>query len=618
MPDNLTRILFSGLDDSSTNATEGARGEQPNWKCPVLQNLRRREGKLVQRRGQQPISTTAYSDLQMLFWTTLGGSQEYLLAVASGSVYDAFTGSVITSGAHRFTPGTECNAAWINDWVVIGNGTDPNVRFDGSTIARLTVQPASATGMVLTAGAAGSPNGTYTYAVKFLNADGIEGDIQGLGSAVPGVSPSITVTNKRISLASIPVCPTGQDCSGKNLYRTKDGGSAYFFVATLANATTTSTDNLADSQLGLEMQNLAFPNSPFPPCRYFATHMGRLFGGGCQTTESGVNVLHYSDDLDPTTARVSTDVSTTWQGGRVVLADRSGGAITGLSESFGSSLVVFTGGNMNLWTGTDTTSFELYPFAPHGCVAHRTIGRYQNLLLWLAPDGAYAYVGSQAAAFQGANFRRISDDLRVTIDSMTAAEMAGASAVVADSRYYLVTSERSLVCDFLFDEAWYADEPQRFGSATVSLFTPDNRARIWAQNLTDRTVWQLETGTSDNGDPIPCRVRSADLGKSAQGQKLISFGGLFRASSDWVSGTVIRGTSQRAQTTVVNMLSGSTATVPFNVDQYPLSTCRMRQRFLANGPAEHWALELACDSRTGTFEIIEGVLELDDAGGVSY
>lgn len=635
MPDNTFSIKFQGYSDSTTHASEIIPSQQnPAWKCPTFANMRQREGKAIQRFGETPVGKGPYLDVQMHWWVRLL-NQEYRLVVTSGSVVDDITGP-LTGGANRFTPGIECNAAWINGLVVIGNGIDPNVRFDGRTVARLTVEPANASGTVLTAGAAGNPNGTYQYAVKFLNADGIEGDIVGLGTINPGLSPVITVATLQILLSNLPVCPAGQDCSGLNLYRTKDGGvvngvgSAFFFVATLANGTTTYTDNLADDALGLPMLNLSSPNTPFPPCRYFQEHLGRLLGAGCFTTDSNPYTLHVSDNLDPTTCRLVTDnpddPANAYQGLRVQLASRSAGQITALSESFGATVLVFTGGQMFVWTGTDLTSFELYPLAMHGCTAHRTLAQYENLLVWLAADGLYTYLGSQYATYLGQAFKKISEDVKNTILGMSASDMASASAVVSDGRYYLFWPAGRLVYDFLYGSLFYTDGPNRFGLATGTLYTADHRSRIYAvyqgtatQPSSQATVWQLETGLTDNGNPIPCRLRSPDFqvaGPQMQA-RVIRCGGTFRTASEILSGSLIRGTSQTIQSWVLPLASGSTGIVPFDVTVSPLSISRMRQKANAQAISDWLALSFACDSTSGLFEVIDGMIEWEPGGGVN-
>lgn len=649
----LSKISWTGYDDSTTNSSEsmarqGQETQAADWHGPLFQNMRRRYGKTIQRRGQTPVGLGPYTDPQMLYWCKLG-SQEFRLVVDNGSVKDDITGA-IQGGANRFTAGTECNAAWINQQVIIGNGIDPNVSFairNGvPNVSRLTVQPCNGANIVLTAGSAASISGTYQYLVVFLNADGVEGTFVGSDSNLSGLSPTITVANHAIKLTNIPLCPAGQDCTGRNIYRNKSletiaGGTAtqFFLVASIKdNTTTTYIDTTVDAALVVEQFNfpVALPNAnppilqsantPFPPCRYFVSHGGRLLGGYCLTTDSNTNTLHYSDSFDTqlggiTTARLVSYPQETSMGGRVQLVDRAGGDIRALSESYGTTVLVFTGGEAYLWDGTDNANFSLGPFAPHGSVNHHTSARYQNLLIWLAPDGLYTFIGTAQATFTGTSFKRISDDIRNTIDGMSASDLSNASAVISDARYYLFWPNGSLVLDLLYDGSWYKDEPQRFGLSTTSVFTSDNRARIYAIHLADGMVWQLEVGNTDNGQPIPCRLKSPDLplAGTQKNAQVDYFGALFRSSSDTASGTLYRGTSCPVSTAVVSLLQGSLSQqglsfIPFDTTAFPVDTVRMRQKAPAQSFSDTFALEIGCDATTGSFEVLEGSMEWTDRG----
>lgn len=96
----------------------------------------------------------------------------------------------------------------------------------------------------LSAGAAGSPNGTYYYRITFVTPDG-ETD----GSRN---NNQITVTNTRINITGIPV--SGDPAvTARKIYRNVAGEPLEMskLVATIAdNSTTTYTDNVADGSLG--------------------------------------------------------------------------------------------------------------------------------------------------------------------------------------------------------------------------------------------------------------------------------------------------------------------------------------------------------------------------------
>lgn len=93
-------------------------------------------------------------------------------------------------------------------------------------------------------GVAGNPNGTYTYRVTFVTANGeTEGGT---------ISSSVAVTNRQISLTGIPTGTSGV-VTGRNIYRITNGGSSYRRLGSSPtigdNTTTTFTDNVADGSL---------------------------------------------------------------------------------------------------------------------------------------------------------------------------------------------------------------------------------------------------------------------------------------------------------------------------------------------------------------------------------
>jgi hypothetical protein len=92
---------------------------------------------------------------------------------------------------------------------------------------------------------------TYSYQVTFLT--------QG-GETLPGPAVTVTTTsgNQQVRLTNIPFAPAQplmpgvatNNVIGRNIYRTQDGGSAFYLLTTLQdNTTTTYIDSTADSSL---------------------------------------------------------------------------------------------------------------------------------------------------------------------------------------------------------------------------------------------------------------------------------------------------------------------------------------------------------------------------------
>lgn len=135
-----------------------------------------------------------------------------------------------------------------------------------------SVSPTSQlTAPLLAAGAAGSPNGVYRYAVTFTTA---VGETLGLE-----IGP-ITLTNVKGSLTALPLGGSTSGVTGRKIYRTLAGGATGTekLVATIAdNTTTTLLDNVADGALGatipttdtsfvaVNLGKFDFEHAPVPP-----------------------------------------------------------------------------------------------------------------------------------------------------------------------------------------------------------------------------------------------------------------------------------------------------------------------------------------------------------------
>lgn len=109
----------------------------------------------------------------------------------------------------------------------------------------LVTAPITGPGAVLGTGAGTLSAGAYFYKVTFVTLNA-ETDPSPSSNVVNVVAPG---TNGKINLMTIPTGPAGST-RGRNIYRTKANGTAYFFVSQINNNTTTTfTDNVADVAL---------------------------------------------------------------------------------------------------------------------------------------------------------------------------------------------------------------------------------------------------------------------------------------------------------------------------------------------------------------------------------
>jgi excisionase family DNA binding protein len=142
------------------------------------------------------------------------------------------------------------NSLYINSAGSVGIGTsapsqklnvyDGNVQIDFGNLRFSTVVPPGAPTVAL--GGAGGPTGTYTYRITFVTA---QGETE-LGTASSSISPS----NQAVNLTAIPTGTSGV-VTQRKIYRNKTADpNVWYFVATLANNTTTTyTDTATDAAI---------------------------------------------------------------------------------------------------------------------------------------------------------------------------------------------------------------------------------------------------------------------------------------------------------------------------------------------------------------------------------
>lgn len=108
--------------------------------------------------------------------------------------------------------------------------------------------PSAVTAALASPAAAGNVDaGAHRYAVTFVTADG---ETQA-GTASAAVTVADKAVNGQVTLTVLAI--GGAAVTSRKIYRTLAGGSTYYLLAMIAdNTTTTYTDNIADSTLGVQ------------------------------------------------------------------------------------------------------------------------------------------------------------------------------------------------------------------------------------------------------------------------------------------------------------------------------------------------------------------------------
>lgn len=181
------------------------------------------------------------------------------------------------------------------------------------TDSTLVSAPIACSGALAGAGAGNVDDGTHSYKVTFVNA---QGETEG-GSTSNVVTVTDKSTDGKVALTSIPTGPAS--VTQRKIYRTIAGDTgSHKLVATIAdNVTTTYTDNTADAGLGANVPTTSDATKPIT-----------IDGDGSETIDGALTfVLNSQYDFV-----IIVGGSTEWHllGGRLTTHDHSDAASGGI------------------------------------------------------------------------------------------------------------------------------------------------------------------------------------------------------------------------------------------------------------------------------------------------
>lgn len=503
---------------------------------------------LVRRKGTLRLTAPgidASAAFDGLHYARVSGT-DYLMGVQLGSISEWINGGrgdIVAGGASRFTTGRRVGAAFLPQGtyqaLYMGDGLNQNVRWDGTSVKCVQCsQPGSGTtGIGL---GSGTLNGVYTYKVTFTSADGNDSEASAQCGNI------LAINNASISLSNIPTAPASEDCTGRRLWRTIQGGGGFWYlVGTISdNTTTTFSDTTADSSVDT---TVAVDDAVvrFPPCQILVGHQLRLCGILCATSEGDTRTLYLSDFEKPwtcTNVGPLDQVDDPTEGARIPLQDTP----TGLTV-YGNVLIVWFQNQAWRLIGDNPNNWSFDKWLTVGCSAHRTARVYRTSLVWLAADGVYAVEGTGG----GIGVNRISDDIRATLDTLTGADFEAAHAFIWFDRYYLCfpTAGKAFYYDFRY-RAWGELTQWSWDHAAVRQASATTREQIYAAIHAAGQVWQLETGTDDTGLAIPVRwqSRDKDLGQFGREKRVHRIVCRFKLAAGTVTVNLYRGGGELLQT----------------------------------------------------------------------
>jgi len=282
------RLLFDGGKNNKFERSIIADNESPDCLNVVFGN-----GAVATRGGSSKLNTTSVGTFVCdgIYTRRADTGAETMVAFFGGTMYGltgASTFTTIASAQSVFTAGVRIGAAQYENRIFFGNGGVTPYKYDGTNFTRHGVPASVATASVASNGA-GVLNGTYSWKVTYVNSASAE------GNTGPAATFTVTSTSGQVNLTSLPVAPQSHGVAARRIYRTDAGGSTYRRVVEIPdNTTTTYTDNVASSAVGVTM-----PSDNGEPPNYSTViyHNNRLF---CNDP-ANQNYVHFSDLAEPYT-----------------------------------------------------------------------------------------------------------------------------------------------------------------------------------------------------------------------------------------------------------------------------------------------------------------------------
>lgn len=314
---------------------------------------------------------------------------------ANGTFANIKTG--LTDGL-RFTTVTYKNFCYL------ANGTDANLRYDGTTCTAWGTAGPGATSMAAAEGVAGALGaGTYNYKVTFLY-DGYQ------ESNVNTDATAVTIgASKKIDVSAIPVGATGVGVTARKLYRTEVGGSTYYLVTTIGdNTTTTYTDNTTDADLDTTTSPPTTHDVP-PVFKYIFLHQERIYAAGNSTYPSR---LYYSAIESVSLPDVYPEMNY-----RDISPD-DGDDIVGITSDLSGVLTLFKKNSIRkLYTNGPPAQWALSaPYSIVGCIAPYTIVQTPRGIVYLARIGTFK---KELRIFDGQTSVPFSDKIDTTLQNIS-------------------------------------------------------------------------------------------------------------------------------------------------------------------------------------------------------
>lgn len=288
-------------DISRVNESKSAELLQPNEVVELVNMTLSKElqGNIANKRGGIERFNTnqveSSGDIVSIEDVEDSAGSNYLLSVIGTKLKKSLNGTGAWSNVKTgLTSGLRIKFAVYDDILIGTNGADKPFYLKGTAFASegdLEITPPDIKLVTLTPASSGGAlgSGIYRWKLCYITDKGEMSNVSMPITDLPVLSDTSTFgsgsTNK-MSFANLPVSSDPR-VVGRRLFRTKAGGSTYYFVASLNNTDTTYDDITGDSSLTLSITpNLL--NTPLK-AKEAAAHRDRIFFGNI--TKSLINII---------------------------------------------------------------------------------------------------------------------------------------------------------------------------------------------------------------------------------------------------------------------------------------------------------------------------------------
>lgn len=397
----------------------------------------------------------------------LGTLQQFVLGGSPTPLTLPSGATIATSNKTVFTQYQNANATPVNGWTFTAAGTSNTLKIDlNLNVTNWQVAPPTIAPTAVGGGAGNilslSP---YYYRYTYSNAT--------LESSPSPISVGIVLNFQQANITALAASVDAQ-VTTINVYRLGGSFGAWFLVGSVANGTTTFTDNTAD--VNLTGQSLVLHRDPPPRFNALETHKERVWGFGYNSSYS--YQFNTAQNVFTTTGPQPSDLwysnfTEPWgfdNTNQALSVGRNAGGDVGVGlASVGSILVCFK--TKSTWAvfGDTQSDFLVRKLFDIGCASTQSIVKAYGVVYWLSNRGVYSFDGSTP--------QYLSLKIRKILDGFSQADLAAAAGFVRGRMVWFSFPTQGISLGYDLDsQEWF-----KLGWATDNVvFDLDNLSEVTA------------------------------------------------------------------------------------------------------------------------------------------